>query len=194
MELSSPGLASCGSHLSKQVEKCLWAQGDGPGTLAPCIPLLKASRGWDGDLDVRQAIPLLPHSGIPLPHANTQAAVLNGCGPGQSHVEWHGTTAALPRGFRAIRTKGDIFPPKMRVPFVKVDHPLPHRMALPAPLHWLPANRDLTGSPQSWSTGRGQEKPCSTPFPCPRGRWGLVPGSLVYDFGWEPHWDILEAP
>ena len=107
---------------------------------------------------------------------------------------WHGTTAALPRGFRAIRTKGDIFPPKMQVPFMKADHPLPCCMVLPAPLHRLPANQDSTGSPRSRSTGRGREKPCSTPSPCPQGRWGFVPGSLVYNFGCEPDWDLLESP
>lgn len=53
MELVSPGLVSCSSRLSKQVKKFLWARGDGLGTLASCNPLLKASRGWDGDLDAR---------------------------------------------------------------------------------------------------------------------------------------------
>lgn len=157
------------------------AQGDGPGTLAPCIPFLKASRGWDGDLDARQAMPLLPHGRTSLPHGNAQAAGLSGCRPGQSHLELAQHSRCSPSGFQGPQ---DLFPPKMQMLFVKVDHPFPHHVALPDPLPWLPANRDPAGSPPSRSAGRGQEKPCSTPFPCPRGRRGLVPGSSVYDFGW----------
>lgn len=56
MELSSSGLVSCSSRLSKWVKKCLWSWGDGLGTLASCVLLLKVSRSWDGDLDVRRAV------------------------------------------------------------------------------------------------------------------------------------------
>lgn len=60
---------------------------------------------------------------------------------------WHGTIATLPRGFVTVRTKGDIFPPKMWVSFVKAAPPLSCHMGLPAPLHRLLANQDLTGCP-----------------------------------------------
>lgn len=35
-------------------------------------------------MDVRQAIPLLPHSGVPVSQGNAQAAVLSGCSPGMA--------------------------------------------------------------------------------------------------------------
>lgn len=52
MEVSSPGLSSCSSYLSRWVQNYLWAQSDDLGTLLLCIALLKASRGWDRDLHV----------------------------------------------------------------------------------------------------------------------------------------------
>lgn len=147
MEVSSPGLSFCSSYLSRWVQHCLWAQNGDPGTLVPCITLLKAPSGWDRHLHVRQDTALLSQSRVPLPHGSAQAAALSGCRPGRSQVELAWPSLCSPLGLQAHQDPSRYFSPKMQVLLLKADYPLSHCIVLPASLPWLPAKQDPTGSP-----------------------------------------------
>lgn len=103
LEVSSPGLSSCSSYLSRWVQNYLWARSDDLAALVQCIALLKASRGWDTDLHARQDTALLRYSRVSLPHGSAQAAALNGCRPVRSHMELAWPHHCFPTGLTPER-------------------------------------------------------------------------------------------
>lgn len=63
MEVSSPGLSSYSSFLSRWVQNYLWARSSDLAALVQCIALLKASRGWDA-WEARHSLTTLEHSAL----------------------------------------------------------------------------------------------------------------------------------